>query len=159
LPLPQPRRRTVIVGDDEYLHLISFSSDRYSVSPTKYWPRNDLLFKETTAQLSACFAGQLRQFDLNLYVDGTAFQIKVWNALCDIPFGETVTYKEIADRIGNPTACRAVGAANGANRLPIIIPCHRVIGTNTSLTGFGGGIENKNFLIAHERNNSSSSFA
>ena len=95
-------------------------------------------------------AGALTVFDLPLRLGGTAFQNRVWKALCDIPFGETTTYGALARRIGKPTAFRAVGAANGANPLPIVVPCHRVIGSDGSLTGFGGGIEIKRFLLAHE---------
>ena len=82
---------------------------------------------------------------------GTAFQTRVWSALREIPFGATVSYSTLAARIGRPTASRAVGAANGANPLPIVVPCHRVVGTNGSLTGFGGGLEVKRFLLDHER--------
>ena len=103
------------------------------------------------AQLRAYFAGELTRFDLPLHLGGTAFQNTVWTALVDIPVGETVSYGELACRIGRPTASRAVGAANGANPLPIVLPCHRVVGADGSLTGFGGGIETKRTLLAHER--------
>ena len=101
--------------------------------------------------MGAYFAGELTRFDLRLHLAGTAFQNAVWAALCDIPFGETVSYGALASRIGKPMASRAVGAANGANPLPIVVPCHRVIGADKSLTGFGGGIETKRFLLAHEQ--------
>lgn len=108
------------------------------------------LFNEVTAQLKAYFAGKLRVFDLPLDPRGTPFQMRVWQALLDIPCGETASYGEIAQAIGQPTACRAVGAANGRNPISIIIPCHRVIGTNGTMTGYGGGIGRKEWLLEHE---------
>jgi methylated-DNA-[protein]-cysteine S-methyltransferase len=102
------------------------------------------------AQLREYFAGARKTFDLELAPKGTAFQLDVWNALCEIPYGDTITYAELARRIGRPAAVRAVGAANGANPIPVIVPCHRVIGTNGTLTGYGGGIERKQFLLALE---------
>ncbi len=94
---------------------------------------------------------ELTRFDLPLRFAGTAFQKTVWRALIDIPFGETISYGALAATIGRPSASRAVGAANGANPLPIVAPCHRVIGADRSLTGFGGGLETKSFLLDHER--------
>ncbi len=102
-------------------------------------------------QFEAYFAGTLRDFDLPLNACGTAFQHQVWNALCTISYGETVSYAEIARRIDKPRAVRAVGAANGANPLAIVVPCHRVIGANGSLTGYGGGLPAKRFLLDLER--------
>jgi methylated-DNA-[protein]-cysteine S-methyltransferase len=101
-------------------------------------------------QLDAYFAGDLREFDLPLAPAGTPFQLRVWAALRRIPFGETISYSGLARRIGSPDAVRAVGAANGRNPLPVIVPCHRVIGADGSLTGFGGGIERKRWLLEHE---------
>lgn len=121
------------------------------MEPRPEWRRDDALFKEAFTQLAAYFAGGLTTFDLPLHFAGTAFQKTVWRALIDIPFGETVSYGALATTIGRPTASRAVGAANGANPLPIIAPCHRVIGADRSLTGFGGGLETKSFLLDHER--------
>ena len=103
-----------------------------------------------TAQLRDYFAGTLHAFDLPLAPRGTPFQLAVWNALLEVPWGETISYAELARRVGKPSAVRAVGAANGANPIPVIIPCHRVIGSNGSLTGYGGGIERKQWLLAHE---------
>jgi methylated-DNA-[protein]-cysteine S-methyltransferase len=102
------------------------------------------------AQLREYFAGARKTFDLELAPKGTPFQLDVWKALCKIPYGDTITYAELARRIGRPAAVRAVGAANGANPIPVIVPCHRVIGTNGTLTGYGGGIERKQFLLALE---------
>lgn len=145
----------LIAGDADRLHLISFPTGRRAEAPEADWRRDDSLFLETIDQLRAYFAGTLTRFDLPLRLAGTTFQNKVWTALCDIPFGETVSYGELASRIGKPTASRAVGAANGANPLPIVVPCHRVIGSDRSLTGFGGGLETKRFLLAHEQDCSS----
>jgi methylated-DNA-[protein]-cysteine S-methyltransferase len=102
------------------------------------------------AQLEEYFNGSRIDFDINLLARGTDVQRSVWKALSAIPYGETRSYGEIAHVIGNPKASRAVGAANGRNPIPIIVPCHRVIGSNGSLTGFGGGIERKEWLLAHE---------
>jgi methylated-DNA-[protein]-cysteine S-methyltransferase len=101
-------------------------------------------------QLREYFSGQRKIFDFPLAPKGTPFQLAVWNALLQIPYGDTVTYAELARRIGKPSAVRAVGAANGANPIPVIIPCHRVIGSNGTLTGYGGGIERKQWLLALE---------
>ena len=102
---------------------------------------------ETERQLRAYFAGERQDFDLPLDFRGTEFQRRVWHALLTIPFGETRSYRDIASQLGRPSATRAVGAANGRNPIPIVAPCHRVIGANGSLTGFGGGLENKAFLL------------
>jgi methylated-DNA-[protein]-cysteine S-methyltransferase len=108
------------------------------------------LFAETEGQLLAYFAGELERFELPLAPRGTAFQQRVWEALAEIPYGSTTTYSELAAAIGRPSACRAVGAANGRNPLPVIVPCHRVIGAAGSLTGYGGGLERKRQLLALE---------
>jgi methylated-DNA-[protein]-cysteine S-methyltransferase len=105
---------------------------------------------EAEAQLRAYFAGALRRFDLPLAPRGTAFQLSVWDALLEIPYGATTSYSELAAAIGRPSACRAVGAANGRNPLAVIVPCHRVIGAAGSLTGYGGGLERKRMLLALE---------
>jgi methylated-DNA-[protein]-cysteine S-methyltransferase len=101
-------------------------------------------------QLAEYFAGTRRTFEVELAPKGTPFQLDVWRALCEIPYGDTITYAELARRIGNPAAVRAVGAANGANPIPLIVPCHRVIGSNGTLTGYGGGIDRKQFLLTLE---------
>ena len=111
---------------------------------------NHPVLMETERQLNEYFAGRRTEFVLKLDVDGTPFQRKVWNALRTIPFGETRSYGDIAKQIGNPAAMRAVGAANGRNPVSIVVPCHRVIGSNGKLTGFGGGLEAKAQLLALE---------
>lgn len=108
------------------------------------------LFAEAEAQLHAYFAGELECFQLPLAPHGTAFQRSVWDALGEIPYGTTTSYSELAARIGRPSACRAVGAANGRNPLPVIVPCHRVVGAAGGLTGYGGGLERKRLLLALE---------
>jgi methylated-DNA-[protein]-cysteine S-methyltransferase len=112
-------------------------------------PRHEVL-RETTRQLREYFAGKRRQFDLELDFRGTEFQRRVWSTLLTIPYGETRTYGQIAGQIGNPAAVRAVGAANGRNPISIIAPCHRVIGMNGDLTGFGGGLDAKAYLLSLE---------
>ena len=109
--------------------------------------RDDAPFTAVMRQLDEYFAGTRKQFDVPLALRGTPFQIEVWNTLLRIPYGETRSYADIARSIGRPTATRAVGAANGANPIPIIVPCHRVIGSNGTLTGFGGGIAVKRRLL------------
>lgn len=111
------------------------------------------LLEETARQLREYFAGQRREFDLPLRLRGTAFQMQVWKALQAIPYGEVRTYGEIARAIGKPKACRAVGMANHNNPISIIVPCHRVVGAGGSLTGYGGGLENKRFLLELEKRN------
>ena len=141
----------LVAGDAGRLHRIGFPTESWTNEKPADWHRDDSLFTEAFRQLGAYFAGALTRFDLPLHLDGTAFQIEVWTALRDIPFGETISYGALASRIGRPTASRAVGGANGSNPLPIVVPCHRVIGSDRSLTGFGGGVEIKRFLLAHER--------
>jgi methylated-DNA-[protein]-cysteine S-methyltransferase len=108
-------------------------------------------FPDTEQQLTAYFAGSLTEFDLPLQMEGTSFQQRVWSALQTIPYGTTISYGELARQIGQPKASRAVGLANGCNPLSIIVPCHRVIGANRKLTGYGGGIDRKQWLLNHER--------
>lgn len=116
------------------------------------WIRDDTEFGDVAEQLKAYFAGQLQQFDVHLELSGTPFQRAVWDALRRIPYGQTQSYGEIARAIGSPNASRAVGLANGRNPIAIIVPCHRVIGANGSLTGFGGGLDRKSALLELERN-------
>ncbi|HEY0636632.1 MAG TPA: methylated-DNA--[protein]-cysteine S-methyltransferase [Pseudonocardiaceae bacterium] len=108
-------------------------------------------FAAEREQLTAYFDGRLTEFDLPLALAGTEFQRRVWTALCDIPFGETTSYGELAERLGRPTASRAVGLANGKNPISIVVPCHRVVGSGGALTGYGGGLPRKRQLLDHER--------
>ncbi|MEP6860864.1 MAG: methylated-DNA--[protein]-cysteine S-methyltransferase [Deltaproteobacteria bacterium] len=113
--------------------------------------RKTPILARAAKQLAEYFAGKRKTFELALAPEGTAFQRRVWDALLEIPYGVTTSYGVIAQRIGRPAASRAVGAANGRNPIAIIVPCHRVIGANGSLTGFGGGLPAKTFLLTHER--------
>lgn len=114
------------------------------------WVRDDGALVSVVRQLDEYFAGERTEFELALAPEGTPFQLEVWEALTAIPYGETISYGELADRVGRPGAARAVGAANGQNPLPIVVPCHRVIGANGTLTGFGGGLDWKRCLLELE---------
>jgi len=113
-------------------------------------PASDAPFEAVREQLDAYFAGKLETFDLVLDPHGTPFQRRVWEALLEIPFGETMSYSQLARRLGDPKLVRAVGLANGRNPISIVIPCHRVIGADGSLVGYGGGLERKRWLLEHE---------
>jgi methylated-DNA-[protein]-cysteine S-methyltransferase len=141
----------LLVADDAGLRQILFVNGRHATQPESSWKEDEAPFTETIRQLQNYFAGELENFDLPLAPEGTPFQLAVWRRLCDIPYGATVSYGELANRIGNPKACRAVGLANGSNPIPIVIPCHRVIGSNGKLTGYGGGLPIKEKLLALER--------
>jgi methylated-DNA-[protein]-cysteine S-methyltransferase len=140
----------LLAGTKAGLKLVSFSAGKRAKSVDTEWHEDDSAFTEVVDQLKSYFAGERKAFDLPLVLEGTEFQKKVWTALQDIPYGETVSYKLLAERVGSPKAVRAVGAANGANPIPIIIPCHRVIGNDGSLTGFGGGLPLKRRLLELE---------
>src|SRR5271170_6647660 len=142
----------LLAGDERGLHLVHFANGRRPKSPSPAWVEDKNPFKEAIRQLKAYFAGKLTEFELPLVLAGTEFQLLVWRNLQKIPYGETVSYGQLAKRIGKPEASRAVGLANGSNPIPIIIPCHRVIGSNGHLTGFGGGIPLKKKLLALESN-------
>jgi methylated-DNA-[protein]-cysteine S-methyltransferase len=146
-----PIGRVLLAGNAERLHLLSFTSGSRVHQPKSAWRLDPNGFADVRRQLDEYFEGKRTTFALPLFFGGTAFQNAVWTSLQQIPYGGTTTYRELARQIGKPAAIRAVGAANGANPLPIIVPCHRVIGSNGSLTGFGGGIESKRFLLAHEQ--------
>jgi O-6-methylguanine DNA methyltransferase len=139
-----------LVARDGVLTDVSMHDQRHG-SPLPHGAiTDDPWFKDVAAQLDAYFAGELSSFDVEMNLVGTPFQQNVWSRLCEIPYGETISYGELARRIGNPKASRAVGLANGRNPVAIIVPCHRVIGANGSLTGYGGGLERKTWLLAHE---------
>ena len=146
-----PVGRLLLVADEGGLRELLFERGRTSPSIDASWKNNDHLLREAIRQLRAFFAGERQHFDLELNPQGTGFQQRVWRALQEIPFGETISYRELAGRLGNPAASRAVGLANGSNPIAIIIPCHRVIGSNGTLTGYGGGLENKRWLLDFER--------
>ena len=145
-----PIGNLLVAGDAEELRHIRFDSEG-SNEPDPSWTRDDEALAEPIEQFNAYFAGELREFDLLLAPRGTPFQLSVWRALAEIPYGETTSYGAVAEKIGRPSASRAVGAATGANPLPIVLPCHRVIGSNGALVGFGGGLDVKEALLDAER--------
>ena len=149
--VPSPVGPLLLAADDSGLRHIEFMNGRYEVRPDSSWRNDAAPFREPVRQLQAYFAGELETFDLQLAPRGTTFQLAVWHRLCEIPYGETISYGELARRLGNPNASRAVGLANGSNPIPIVIPCHRVIGSNGKLTGYGGGLPIKEKLLALER--------
>jgi len=149
--LETPVGELLVAGDQRGLTTIGFRSGKGRVEPAADWQRDDDFFTRVSGQLTEYFARERTEFDLDLFPLGTAFQLQVLEALSRIPYGETRSYRDIAAMIGRPKAVRAVGAANGRNPLPIVIPCHRVVGADGSLTGFGGGIETKKFLLDLER--------
>jgi methylated-DNA-[protein]-cysteine S-methyltransferase len=140
-----------IVGDEGGLRYIFFPEGRNTQPVPAAWRRQPEFFKEAARQLRAYFNGALKRFDLPLAPEGTTFQRQVWDALTRIPYGAVVSYKSIAEAVGRPKAVRAVGGANAKNPIPIVVPCHRVIGSNGTLTGFGGGLETKSRLIELEK--------
>jgi len=142
-----------LVGDEQGLRHIVFPKKKRPSAIRDDWQKRPELFAPVKAQLWAYFKGELNRFDLALAPVGTPFQLNVWQALLTIPYGELVSYKAIAEAIGNPKAARAVGGAIGKNPIPIIVPCHRCVGSDGSLTGFGGGLDTKKRLIDLERSN------
>lgn len=149
-----PIGELLLAGDDAGLSLIGFPEGSMRRDPGPDWIFNEKPFSIARTQLDEYFAGERREFDLPLHLAGTEFQLLVLEELCRIPYGQTVSYGDIARRIGRPRAVRAVGAANGRNPLPIVVPCHRVIGSTGDLTGFGGGLDTKEALLRLEAENS-----
>ncbi len=145
--LDSPVGKLQLVGDESGLQFLDFplANSRFVQAADRVETKT--MFCEAVRQLQAYFDGELKDFSLDLKPSGTQFQREVWRALQNIPYGETRSYAEIAISIGNPKAVRAVGAANGRNPIAIVIPCHRVIGSDGSLTGFGGGLPIKQFLL------------
>jgi methylated-DNA-[protein]-cysteine S-methyltransferase len=152
--LDTPIGELLLAGDDAALCLVSFPEGAMRRDPEPDWIYNEKPFAAARQQLAEYFAGERRTFDLPLRLNGTEFQMSVLQALQQIPYGETTSYADIAERIGRPKAVRAVGAANGRNPLPIIVPCHRVIGSHGDLTGFGGGLDTKEALLRLEAEHS-----
>jgi methylated-DNA-[protein]-cysteine S-methyltransferase len=140
----------LVAADEAGLRRIHFQSGQERLRPDPSWERDPAPFRTLARQLAEYFARGRRTFDLPLAPAGTPFQLATWRALSTIPYGETISYAELARRVGRPAASRAVGAANGKNPLPIVVPCHRVIGKDGSLTGFGGGLETKRALLELE---------
>ena len=146
-----PIGQLLLAGSADALQVIGFPHGDKARRADIGWERYDEPFKKTARQLNEYFSGDRQEFELDLAPEGTKFQVEVLEALRGIPYGETRTYRDIAVAVGRPKAVRAVGNANGRNPLPIVIPCHRVIGSDGSLTGFGGGIEAKRYLLDLEQ--------
>jgi len=145
-----PVGQLLLVGDGENIHRIDFPTTARPVTLGASWEPNAVVFRSLSDQLDAYFAGSLQRFTVAVATDGSEFQQKVWDELQRIEYGHTCTYADIARSIGKPTASRAVGSANSRNPVSIIIPCHRVIGTNGKLTGYAGGVSTKQWLLSHE---------
>ncbi len=152
--MDSPIGRLLLAGDKHRLKVVGFSTGDKARGADAGWERFDEPFRKVKAQLAEYFNGERKKFDVELAPDATPFQSSVLEALQAIPYGETRSYLDIAEKIGNPKAVRAVGGANGSNPIPIIIPCHRVIGRNGTLTGFGGGLDSKRFLLDLETSHS-----
>jgi methylated-DNA-[protein]-cysteine S-methyltransferase len=142
--------RLLLTSDGSALTGVYMELHKGGPQPTDRWRRDDGPFRETAAQLADYFAGNLRDFDLPIAFHGTEFQRDVWEALRAIPCGETITYAELAVRVGRAGSARAVGAAVGRNPVSIIVPCHRVVGSSGRLTGYAGGLDRKRWLLEHE---------
>lgn len=148
--LESPIGELLLLGDEDALTAIRFEDEDGAREVGADWRRGGSALEEAARQLTAYFAGERTEFDLCLAPRGTPFMKRVWKELERIPFGATISYGELARRVGNPNASRAVGAANGKNPIPIVVPCHRVIGADGSLTGFAGGLDIKRRLLRHE---------
>ncbi|MBV9339645.1 MAG: methylated-DNA--[protein]-cysteine S-methyltransferase [Acidobacteria bacterium] len=141
----------LLAANEAGLRQIAFPARNQPAPPEPGWQEDTQSLIAASEQLRRYFAGELEDFDLPLSPEGTPFQQQVWRELLNIPYGKTISYGELAARLGNPKASRAVGLANGSNPVPIVIPCHRVIGANGKLTGYGGGLHIKEKLLALER--------
>ncbi len=140
----------LLIGSDRCLHAVSFPLDGQAIPAESLWRENLASFDEVRRELDAYFDGKLERFTVPYLLKGSSFQLSVWRMLCTIPYGSVMSYGEVARRVGKPKGAQAVGMANHANPLPIIIPCHRVIGADGSMVGFAGGLEIKRWLLAHE---------
>ncbi|MBV6430956.1 MAG: Methylated-DNA--protein-cysteine methyltransferase [Bryobacteraceae bacterium] len=149
--MASPAGRLLLAGTGDALRMLSFTMGPKAREAAADWVRDEGPFERVKAELGEYFSGERREFSVNLAPAGTDFQLRVWSALREIPYGTTISYGELARRIGNPKGSRAVGLANGANPIAIIVPCHRVIGSTGKLTGFGGGLDIKQRLLDLER--------
>jgi methylated-DNA-[protein]-cysteine S-methyltransferase len=149
-----PIGELLLAGEGDGLSMIGFPKGSMRRDPEPEWIYNEEPLENVRTQLAEYFSGERKDFDLPLKLNGTEFQVSVLEALLEIPYGETTSYGAIAKQIGRPKAVRAVGAANGRNPIPIIVPCHRVIGSSGDLTGFGGGLDTKEALLRLEAENS-----
>ena len=148
--IDSPVGALLLAGTAQALALVHFQAGPRPLRPSQEWCHEAGPFVHVRAQLREYFCGARRTFELPLAAEGTPFQLRVWRTLCTIPYGETLSYGELARRLGLVNGARAVGLANGANPLPIVVPCHRVIGSDGTLTGFGGGLHIKRSLLALE---------
>lgn len=163
--IPAPIGPLVLLATDQGLCHIDFGDFASREQPLRSWAKTRLasadsdwrecpehpVIREAASELERYFAGELTTFNVKLDMRGTPFQLRVWQALLDIPYGESCSYKHIAGAIGQPKAVRAVGGANNRNPLPLIVPCHRVVGASGALVGYGGGLNIKTYLLQHER--------
>jgi methylated-DNA-[protein]-cysteine S-methyltransferase len=150
--LKSPLGAITLVAEQKMLIGLYMADQRHGCRRQDFWQRDDEdeVLSSARAQLSDYFRGSLKEFIVPLLLKGTEFQRQVWHELAKIPYGTTISYKELGRRVGNPAAARAVGLANGRNPISIIIPCHRVIGVSGELTGYGGGLPRKRALLNHE---------
>jgi methylated-DNA-[protein]-cysteine S-methyltransferase len=149
--MESPIGELLLVGDGETLSGLYMQDGRKPKQIATDWTESAASFTDVKRQLEEYFAGERTTFEVKLAAEGAPFEREVWHALEEIPYGETVSYGEIARRVGQPTAARAVGTANGRNPIAVIVPCHRVIGADGSLTGYGGGLERKRLLLELEQ--------
>jgi methylated-DNA-[protein]-cysteine S-methyltransferase len=148
--VPSPIGPLTLTAIDGRLTGLHLHEQRHPPAGSDSWQRDDDAFGDVVEQLTGYFRGARTEFDVPLDLAGTEFQRRVWSRLRDIPYGETISYSELARRAGSPKASRAVGLANGRNPIAVIVPCHRVIGADGSLTGYGGGLDRKVWLLEHE---------
>lgn len=148
--MPSPVGELALTSDGSALTAVYFEAPKYGPTSTDGWIRDDSVLADARRQLEEYFRGERTEFDLALAPAGTDFQRSVWKALSEIPYAATTSYGAIASSIGKPAASRAVGAANGRNPISIIVPCHRVVGSGGDLTGYGGGLDRKRWLLNHE---------
>jgi methylated-DNA-[protein]-cysteine S-methyltransferase len=146
-----PLGQLFVQGDGQFVTGLFLPDHKGWSGPDPSWQQSDVEFTAVRQQLSEYFASQRQQFDVPFKLAGTPFQQRVWQELQMIPFGTTITYADLAQRVGQPTASRAVGNANGRNPISIIVPCHRVVGSSGQLTGYAGGVDKKQWLLALER--------
>jgi methylated-DNA-[protein]-cysteine S-methyltransferase len=152
--MDSPIGELLLLGDEQALHGLYMQDGRKPTRIASDWEQNPEPFADAMEQLAEYFDGRRTEFDMALVMDGNPFERRVWSALREIPYGETVSYGEIARRVERPSAARAVGMANGRNPIAVIVPCHRVIGADGTLTGYGGGLERKQLLLELERGQS-----
>ncbi len=145
--MTSPIGELLLVGNDQALYRLHMQSGPRPAAIDPHWERSAQPFADVALQLDEYFAGARKAFDVPLELEGNPFEVAVWRTLQEIPYGETISYGELARRVGDPGAARAVGLANARNPVAVIVPCHRVIGADGSLTGFGGGLERKRLLL------------